>query len=163
MQLPWRIYLKESSVTERRNEELKDMFVEAQHFCYNNGKNLFSNVVKVTIERSCLKSLSLTITLWLRATLFQWLQIRIGFLTCSYTPLCPTWLSGCLPNWDNKSPSAAFSRRLQDWQEAHLRASGEVRRAFAKGSLLLGCSSSCSSFLHPEDLWPPQGRRLSCQ
>lgn len=135
MQLPRRIYLKESSVTERRNEELKDMFVEAQHFCYNNGKNLFSNVVKVTVERSRLKSLSLTITLWLRTTLFQWLQIHIGFLICSYTPLCPTWLSGCLPNWDNKSPSATFSQRLQDWQEAHLRASGEVRRALSSSHL----------------------------
>ena len=92
-------------------------------------------MVKAAVEWSWLNSLFLTIALWLRATLFQWLQIFIHFLICSYAPLCPTWLSGCLPNWDKKSPSATFSQELQDWQEAYLRASGELKRALSSSHL----------------------------
>ncbi|OPJ72773.1 hypothetical protein AV530_005285 [Patagioenas fasciata monilis] len=40
--------LKESSVRGRRNK--KDVFVKAQHFYYTNSKNLFSKMMKLTIE-----------------------------------------------------------------------------------------------------------------
>lgn len=92
-------------------------------------------MVMVTIEQSYLKSLSLTITLCLCATLFQWLQIFICFLICSYARLCPTWLSGWCQIETKRSSSVTFSQELQDWQEADLRASRELRRALSSSHL----------------------------
>lgn len=117
---------------------MKDVFVKAQHFCYNNGKGLFSNMVKVTVERSCLKSLvshshSLALCNFIfYFFLFQWLQLFIYFFICSYAPLCPTWLSGYRPIEPKKRRFCLF---LPDWKEAHPRTSRELKRALSSSHL----------------------------
>lgn len=159
---------RELCVRGRRNKQLKDVFVKAQCFCYNNGKNLFSNMVKVTVERSCLKSLvSGFVQLYFLFFLFQWLQLFIYFFICSYACLCPTWLSGYQPIEPKKRPFCLFlpraARLKRSTSENKQRAEkSPLQLTFARASLLLGFSSSLSSsFLHLKDSWPPRGMRLS--